>query len=89
MGMGIPVAHGVAGESAAIVEREGIGLCFEPENATALYETIVALTERDDLHQKFRLAGPPAARRYDRRILASHMRLLLEKVTGSDDVEPD
>src|SRR5690606_11702410 len=33
MGMGIPVLHGVEGESAAIVEQENVGLLFEPENA--------------------------------------------------------
>jgi hypothetical protein len=33
MGMGLPVLHGVAGESADIVERERVGLVFEPENA--------------------------------------------------------
>jgi glycosyltransferase involved in cell wall biosynthesis len=32
MGMGIPVLHGVGGESAGIVEREGVGVVFEPEN---------------------------------------------------------
>ncbi|HRR41618.1 MAG TPA: glycosyltransferase family 4 protein, partial [Syntrophales bacterium] len=32
MGMGIPVLHGVAGESAEIVEKEGVGLTFTPED---------------------------------------------------------
>ena len=30
MGMGIPVLHGVAGESAELVERKGAGLCLSP-----------------------------------------------------------
>jgi len=36
MGMGIPVLHGVAGESAAIVAKEDVGLVFEPENSKEL-----------------------------------------------------
>ncbi len=36
MGMGIPVLHGVAGESAGIVTREEVGLVFPPEDAQAL-----------------------------------------------------
>lgn len=34
--MGIPVLHGVAGESADIVRREKCDLPFEPEAASAL-----------------------------------------------------
>jgi hypothetical protein len=36
MGMGLPVLHGVAGESADIVEREGVGIVFEPESTGQL-----------------------------------------------------
>jgi hypothetical protein len=36
MGMGIPVLHGVMGESAKMVEKHGVGMLFEPENADAL-----------------------------------------------------
>ena len=43
MGMGIPVLHGVAGESADIVEREDIGLVFEPENVEALCDGLLRL----------------------------------------------
>ena len=37
VGMGIPVLLGVAGESAEIVEREGVGLLFEPEDARTAF----------------------------------------------------
>ena len=33
MGMGIPVLHGVEGESTEIVKQFKVGLDFEPENA--------------------------------------------------------
>jgi glycosyltransferase involved in cell wall biosynthesis len=84
MGMGIPVAHGVAGESAAIVETEGVGLCFEPENAPALCETIYALTKNEDVHRGFQLAGPNAVGRYNRGMLASRMRVALERVSAAE-----
>ena len=40
MGTSVPMAHGVAGESAAIVEAERVGLCFESENTHVLCEAI-------------------------------------------------
>ncbi len=43
MGMGIPVLHGVRGESADIVLQEKIGEVFEPENAQALVDGIIKL----------------------------------------------
>ena len=45
MGMGIPVLHGVAGETAEIVGREQIGEFFEPENAEQLVEGLLRLCE--------------------------------------------
>ena len=46
MGMGLPVLHGVAGESAEIVEREGVGRVFEPENVDQLVQALMLM--RDD-----------------------------------------
>jgi glycosyltransferase involved in cell wall biosynthesis len=77
MGMGIPVLHGVAGESAAIVEREGVGLVFEPENAAELIDGLLRLKSDLPLRATLQAAGPAAAGRYDRRVLAERMRLRL------------
>ena len=41
--MGIPLLHGVRGESAEIVERTGVGETFEPENADALCDACLAM----------------------------------------------
>ena len=41
--MGIPVLHGVAGESAEIVERERVGEVFESENARELVDALLQL----------------------------------------------
>lgn len=79
MGMGIPVLHGVAGESAGIVEREGVGLVFEPENATELCEGLLRLGRDEALYQELRENGLAAAPRYDRSVLAGKMLEILER----------
>jgi len=73
MGMGLPVLHGVAGESADIVESEGCGLVFEPENVDELYAGILMLKQQPELREKFRNNGLAAANHYDRIELASKM----------------
>lgn len=84
MGMGIPVAHGVAGESAGIVEREEVGLVFEPENAGALAETLRRLHADTALRERLGRNGLLAATRYDRSELARRMVSLLQNlVTGA------
>ena len=78
MGMGIPVLHGVAGESAEIVEREGVGLLFEPENAEALCAGVLRLAQDPDLYAQLRADCLDAAPRYDRTALAGRMLCVLE-----------
>ncbi len=73
MGMGIPVLHGVAGESAEIVEREGCGQVFEPENVEALCAGLLALKSDGVLRENYRQKGLAAAGRYDRKELALRM----------------
>jgi hypothetical protein len=73
MGMGIPVLHGVAGESAGIVEREGCGEVFEPENAEALCGGLLRMKTMPELCERYRQNGLAGARRYDRRELALQM----------------
>ena len=66
MGMGIPVLHGVQGESAVIVQRDEVGLLFEPENANALLAALLRIDHEPQLRQSLRANGPKAAQRYDR-----------------------
>lgn len=77
MGMGIPVLLGVAGESAGIVEREGVGLTFEPENAVALCDTLLRLRDNRHLYGKLRDRCIRAAVNYDRETQAAAMLELL------------
>jgi glycosyltransferase involved in cell wall biosynthesis len=73
MGMGLPVLHGVAGESADIVRREHIGIVFEPENTSQLVDGLERLRDDPALHASLRANGLQAARRYDRTELARRM----------------
>ncbi len=82
MGMGIPVLHGVTGESAEIVAREGVGLVFEPENAVALCAGVRRLAQDSDLYQRLRGNCLAAAPRYDREALAQRMLGVLEAVAA-------
>lgn len=78
MAMGLPVLHGVAGESAGIVEREGVGLLFEPENAEALSAGVRQLVRDPNLRQRLAGRGPVAAQNYDRKALAARMLHIVE-----------
>lgn len=80
MGMGIPVLHGVAGESAAIVEKEGVGIVCEPENANALCDGLVKLAEDPALYEQYRSNALAGAKNYDRSELARKMLRVLESL---------
>jgi len=87
MGMGIPVLHGVAGESAEIVEREGVGRVFEPESAEQLVEAVLAIQRDPTLLPRWRANGLAAAARYGRAALAADMLRSLQSVVG-DSTKP-
>ncbi|PIB92158.1 glycosyltransferase family 4 protein [Caulobacter sp. FWC2] len=80
MAMGVPVAHGVPGESAMIVEREGVGLTFESENADSLVEALLTLARDHALRAEHARRALDAAARYDRAVLADQMLAVLERV---------
>ena len=82
MAMGIPVLHGVEGESAEIVDRERAGLLFEPENPSALCGRIRQLLHEPGLLAACRTNGLDAATRYDRRHLAKVMLSKLQDIAG-------
>ena len=84
MGMGIPILHGVAGESAGIVEREECGLVFEPENAEELCEKLIALKNDHELYQRLKDGCVKAAKGYDRVVLARKMLGILETQVGDE-----
>jgi len=78
--MGIPVLHGVMGESAEIVKKNKVGHTFEPENEKQLYELLVDLKDNQGVYQGFHEAGLIASKKYDRSVLAGQFLQLLETV---------
>lgn len=83
MGMGIPTLHGVAGESADIVEREGAGIVFEPENSDELVEKLVKLKGDEELYRQLSENCLAGAKNYDRSVLAGRMLNILESINGN------
>lgn len=73
MAMGLPVLHGVAGESADIVRETGAGLTFTPEDAQALADAIVRLAGDAALVERLRAQAQKAASLYERDYLAERM----------------
>jgi glycosyltransferase involved in cell wall biosynthesis len=88
MGMGIPVLHGVAGESAELVAEHGVGLPFEPEDAAGLCGALVRLRDRPDELKAFRANCAPAALRFDRSFLAAEMLRVLVDVSRRREPVP-
>jgi glycosyltransferase involved in cell wall biosynthesis len=83
MGMEIPVLHGVAGESAGIVEREAVGIVFESEDAAALCAALQRLAADPALVADLRKRCRAGAARYDRKALAAAMLGSLESAVRS------
>ncbi len=83
MGMGLPVLHGVAGESADIVNLEGVGLPFPPENAQALASGITRLRSDPALRARFSERATAAASNYERKALALRMLQILRNLAPS------
>ncbi|WLT31314.1 glycosyltransferase family 4 protein [Geothrix sp. PMB-07] len=82
MGMGIPLVHGVSGESAEIVEREGVGLVFHSGDAQALHDALVILKNDSERFKMLRNRCLEAAVNYDRAALAAKMLRVIEAIRG-------
>lgn len=78
MAMGVPVLHGVSGESADIVIKERVGEVFEPGNAGQLAQALVRLSNDPQACQAYGRAGVLAASQYDRKVLAGRMLAILQ-----------
>lgn len=73
MGMGLPVLHGVAGESAGIVRDADVGIVFESENAEELVRCLRRISDCESEFAAYRLNCLEAAKTYDRAALATKM----------------
>lgn len=88
MAMGLPVIHGVRGESARIVETDGVGVVIEPENPRALADAVLSLAAAPERRAAMAERGLRAARGYDRTSLAAHMLTILQALVA-DRTAPD
>jgi hypothetical protein len=82
MGMGLPVLHGVEGESADIVRDEHAGIPFEPENVDELVAALRRLKENPSELEQFKVSCLKGAQNYDRTNLALKMMRILESVAA-------
>ncbi len=82
MAMGLPVLHGVEGESAAILARAEAGEPFEPEDAQALAGALLRLSSDPATMGLYRAKALEGAPRYDRANLALDMLAILEGAAG-------
>jgi glycosyltransferase involved in cell wall biosynthesis len=73
MGMGIPVLHGVEGESADIVRAHGVGIPFTPESVDELCDALWRCSSNPSELAEFRQRCLTAAGHFDRKFLAMKM----------------
>jgi hypothetical protein len=83
MGMGIPVLHGVAGESAEIVVEEGAGIPFEPENADQLVAALERFKANPAELAGYRERCLAGAQHFDRANLAMRMLGILQDTVAA------
>lgn len=80
MAMGLPILHGVEGESANIIDETGAGLIFESENTRELVSQIIKLKSNSDLRENLSRNGVIAIESYDRKALAQRMLSICQRV---------
>ena len=73
MGMGLPVLHGVEGESAEIVRETRCGVLFEPENENQLIDKLLYLLSNPSYLARLRENALVSAKEYHRTKLAKQM----------------
>jgi glycosyltransferase involved in cell wall biosynthesis len=82
MAMGLPILHGVEGESANIIEKSSSGLLFEPENPRELASQIIELQSNSILRESLSKNGVLAIQSYDRKTLAQRMMSIFQSVSN-------
>ena len=85
MAMGVPLLHGVAGESADIVRTSRSGICFAAEQPEALLSAIRQISTDKDAYQQMKTSCLSSAQNYNRANLADRMADCLQGVVNSHD----
>jgi len=77
MAMGIPILHGVSGESSKIVTDNQVGVLFEPENAQDLFSKLIYIKNDKKSYHEFQKNSIRTSSKYDRSKLAKiYLKLL-------------
>ena len=82
MAMGIPVIHGVRGESSDIVKENNVGMLFEPENPESLVHVLKRMQADIQLRDIFSQNAQVCSKNYDRKFLALRMERMLSNVVS-------
>ena len=85
MAMGVPLLHGVGGESADIVRTSRSGICFAAEQPEALLSAIRQVSTDKDAYQQMKTSCLSSAQNYNRASLADRMADCLQGVVNSHD----
>ena len=85
MAMGVPLLHGVGGESADIVRISRSGICFAAGQPEALLSAIRQITTDKDAYQQMKTSCLSSAQNYNRASLADRMADCLQGVVNSHD----
>lgn len=83
MAMGIPVIHGVAGESAELVRNSQSGVIFESENAQQLAQCLLAVKVNSERYLNLKKNATQAAKIYNRNEIAERMRQVILKTCSA------
>jgi len=78
--MGVPVLHGVEGESAEIVTSNNLGKLFEPENSKDLAEKILWISKHNNWLSETQENLEKVAKQFDRKKLAKDILLEIHKL---------
>jgi glycosyltransferase involved in cell wall biosynthesis len=78
--MGKPTLLGVKGQAQQILELDGAGLCFEPEDEKDFLEKLEALKD-EKIYKECQLGCIQLAKRYDRKNLAKKMLQIIRNVS--------
>jgi glycosyltransferase involved in cell wall biosynthesis len=85
MAMGVPLLHGVGGESADIVRTSRSGICFAAGQPEALLSAIRQVSTDKDAYQQMKTSCLSSAQNYNRANLADRMADCLQGVVNSHD----
>jgi len=73
MAVGIPLLHGVLGESQDIVQKNKVGICFQSENEESLVNSILKIKNNKKLYTFFQKNCEKSALKFERSNLAKKM----------------